>query len=624
MSLDAIRAAVAAGDPDEAMRLAALRAAAGEALPAADAARVAPGLGSVTAVLYLAAIAEGDLAGALLDAIERDDFPVVVPGIDVLTGALWAAWRRGEPDAIRARVVRAARRRVLGDLGDLACALAVDLGRALGVDDVRRALDRLARPGDRELVAHAEKALRAAPDEIVARLPDLAPPPPPPATVRAAARPGRNDLCPCGSGKKYKKCCADKDAVAAPVAATGAPDAAAIGELTVRELARVDLGALDEAALLAAFTRAFALRRWELAQAAAEAWAARVPDRADELRAELAAHALDLGQVERGRALIARLADPAALDEASRLHLALLDHQGDRLALVEEAARAALRAADDLPTVDLAHALLRAAPALGVLVTRGLAGSKRVADVDVLLDVVEDVRADLDLPPGDVGAAIVATLDKVTPGARERQAEEQRRLARELAAAEARARTLEREVAELRERLPTAAPAPPLEPAERRALRDKIEALEALIREGNEERAELRRQLAERPAAVRRDEPAPATAADDADEGFEADQADAPRGVLLPTFARAADTALRELPARVAAEALRTIGELAAGTPFAWAHVKQAQDLRPPLLMARVGIHHRLLFRAEAGRLEILDAVTRESLMHALKRLRRG
>ena len=25
-------------------------------------------------------------------------------------------------------------------------------------------------------------------------------------TIRKAAEPGRNDLCPCGSGKKYKKC----------------------------------------------------------------------------------------------------------------------------------------------------------------------------------------------------------------------------------------------------------------------------------------------------------------------------------------------------------------------------------------------------------------------------------
>lgn len=32
-------------------------------------------------------------------------------------------------------------------------------------------------------------------------------PPPPPQTVRLPAKVGRNDPCPCGSGKKYKKCC---------------------------------------------------------------------------------------------------------------------------------------------------------------------------------------------------------------------------------------------------------------------------------------------------------------------------------------------------------------------------------------------------------------------------------
>jgi uncharacterized protein YecA (UPF0149 family) len=27
------------------------------------------------------------------------------------------------------------------------------------------------------------------------------------AAVRSGPQPGRNDPCPCGSGKKYKKCC---------------------------------------------------------------------------------------------------------------------------------------------------------------------------------------------------------------------------------------------------------------------------------------------------------------------------------------------------------------------------------------------------------------------------------
>ena len=34
--------------------------------------------------------------------------------------------------------------------------------------------------------------------------------PPPVEPVQADKTPGRNDPCPCGSGKKYKKCCGAK------------------------------------------------------------------------------------------------------------------------------------------------------------------------------------------------------------------------------------------------------------------------------------------------------------------------------------------------------------------------------------------------------------------------------
>ena len=48
----------------------------------------------------------------------------------------------------------------------------------------------------------------------------------------SAARPGRNEPCHCGSGKKYKHCCLDKDeasaaAARAKAAAASAPAAAA-------------------------------------------------------------------------------------------------------------------------------------------------------------------------------------------------------------------------------------------------------------------------------------------------------------------------------------------------------------------------------------------------------------
>jgi hypothetical protein len=41
-----------------------------------------------------------------------------------------------------------------------------------------------------------------------------------------------------------------------------------------------------------------------------------------------------------------------------------------------------------------------------------------------------------------------------------------------------------------------------------------------------------------------------------------------------------------------------------------------------PVLMARVGIHHRVLFRVEDGELAVIDLITREQLLTTLKRLR--
>ena len=48
--------------------------------------------------------------------------------------------------------------------------------------------------------------------EYAAQLPgeDEAELPPPVAPIQAEGRVGRNDPCPCGSGKKHKQCCGKK------------------------------------------------------------------------------------------------------------------------------------------------------------------------------------------------------------------------------------------------------------------------------------------------------------------------------------------------------------------------------------------------------------------------------
>ena len=52
-------------------------------------------------------------------------------------------------------------------------------------------------------VRNVRRVPRLQTNEVV---PEPSPPPPPP-PAKAPVKPGRNDPCPCGSGRKYKKCC---------------------------------------------------------------------------------------------------------------------------------------------------------------------------------------------------------------------------------------------------------------------------------------------------------------------------------------------------------------------------------------------------------------------------------
>jgi uncharacterized protein YecA (UPF0149 family) len=53
----------------------------------------------------------------------------------------------------------------------------------------------------------AELAKKARPKEDVEAEEKLIKETPKVEPIQAAQEPGRNDPCPCGSGKKYKKCC---------------------------------------------------------------------------------------------------------------------------------------------------------------------------------------------------------------------------------------------------------------------------------------------------------------------------------------------------------------------------------------------------------------------------------
>ena len=72
-----------------------------------------------------------------------------------------------------------------------------EMVRLIREDTVRRLCQaRIMKPQERKQVAHATQERGAEPVQEARRTP-----------VKTAKKVGRNDSCPCGSGKKYKNCC---------------------------------------------------------------------------------------------------------------------------------------------------------------------------------------------------------------------------------------------------------------------------------------------------------------------------------------------------------------------------------------------------------------------------------
>jgi hypothetical protein len=330
--------------------------------------------------------------------------------------------------------------------------------------------------------------------------------------------------------------------------------------------------------------------------------------------------ALDCGKLDLARAHIAKLSPELA--GLYDLDLAIEDGPMAAWQTLVRVAREAVASSDKIASIDLAYSLLRAEPALGILAARACIGTLHVDDPDLMLDAVEEARDQLNLPPTDPAWDVLDALTVSKP--KTSDSDDASQLREGLHESTARVDQLERMLAGVRSELAAERTKPAAElmraPEHQGELDQRVRELEALIREGNAERVELRRQL--QAAAPRSEEPRTRRATlDEPDEGVD----DLPLGareVAIPRFDRRASDALADVPHTVASEAMRTIGNLAAGDGFAWRNVKQAKDMARQVLMARVGIHHRLIFRVEEGVMDVLDLITRETLMNTLKRLR--
>lgn len=613
-----IEAALDAWDHERAAMLAFAR----KRIPIEVVGRILPGIELAPIALGLIAIGEGDRA-QLLDVVRERRFPPTKEAADLEAIVLYAAWKAGAK-GFDPELRRLAARQLTAE----AYALLATIGAANEDEHVKTALKPIATFAKdyAKSVAADDKALTATADQVIAGLPAEVELSRGGFTVRAQKLPGRNDPCYCGSGQKFKKCCADKPvAAASPVEGMSWDEfiagdkitVAHVRQLDVKDLLQVEFSKLAVEPVREAMHKLARANAWKQAERALAELERRGDDQLDARRDELVQLALFGRQKQLAEQHIAKLPP----DLRKHYELELTTDPAELWKLLVDRTREVLAEKDKLAGVDLAYSLLRAEPVLGIIYARACIGTLHVDDPDLLLEAVEDARDELGIAPMDAAWDVLDALtvkgDRKTK--KKVSADETQQ---KLAEATARADQLERALAAAKAELAASAVKPVAELVRSGKADDvdpRIAELEGVIREGQAERRELRRQLEALAAQQKAAEPA--RAVEDTDEGVD-DLPIGQRGITLPRFDRRFTAALEEVPAPVAAEAMRTIGVLCSGDGFAWKAVKQAKDMVRPLYMARVGIHHRLLFRCDEGMLDAVDLITRETLLTTLKRIR--
>ncbi|HUS29498.1 MAG TPA: SEC-C metal-binding domain-containing protein [Kofleriaceae bacterium] len=647
--------ALNACDFDLAASIALSRAKAGDAPDAHAISRILAGLEFPPIATALVATVRDRTA--LLDHVAAGLYPRTKDAGEIETIVLYAAWKAG---ASVEKIIPPLRRLAARQLTAEAYALLATIAEKIDDANVRAATKPIATFAKEyaKSVAADDKALNQPIDAAIAALPAAIESSRGGFTVRAAATVGRNDPCPCGSGLKYKKCCADKPQTAAapsPIPGVSWDEFIAgdkltpehIDELALKDLVRVDVSKVSSECLGHLASRFAAARQWTHVERVVEQASGRDGAIGQNLRELFVDHLLEVEDVEWAKHHLAGM--PREDANLFHLELAIRERGATAYNALVDFARTAVENAknddgkDNLATVELAHVLLRAEPVLGILAARACIGAWLVDDAELLLEAVEEARDRLNLPPTDPAWDVYDTIvaGDTKRGKKGAKAEGDVAIREAMAESSAKIDQLERALAAVRTELADAKTRPAAELVRQGSstgsdkLGERVRELEALIREGNEERRELRKQLEAaastdsaqepRPGAHDDDRPRRGRHLDDDDAGDDGDALEpGSRNVAIPRFERRALDAIAEVPATVAAETMRTVGTLAAGDPFAWRGVKAAKDMPRQVLMQRVGIHHRLIFRSEGGNLDVLDLITREQLQTTLKRLRQG
>lgn len=472
---------------------------------------------------------------------------------------------------------------------------------------------------------------------------------------------GRNEPCPCGSGKKYKKCCIDKEPEllrdASPYAGLtmsqvrSSPqlvdDADFIESMRAYELKKLDPASLNPDQLLAAYRRAdlFGLR--ELAFDLLLELERR-PDAHDFDKGhfiDLLESAMEAGNIELAKNIRGHVPpDIIGEPELTQLLFDLLEnkqylHELERLLRQEMTCTAA--DLPDSPLLGLSYGFEKTFPALSIVLARAYisANPDRMLDIHTLLNMVRKARAEIGIEAWDdpiedyVEWSFSRDLEESWEADR---SEKLSKLIKDAEAARDETRAKEKELRQKEIELHSlsnhlekqykhtsrslaADPTPPMTPtsAEKETiqrLRQRIDRLKGEISAQQQIRRDLREELRmEREIPVKRKE-TDHTEPEPMGSAMNADAEPAGRKILIPKYTTAFCQACEAVPPPVAAKALKSVAEFAAADETAWRHTRPIKRIAQ-CYRIRIGKNYRVLIRwVPDKKIEALDLIPRKAL----------
>jgi hypothetical protein len=474
---------------------------------------------------------------------------------------------------------------------------------------------------------------------------------------------GRNAPCPCGSGKKYKKCCYEKDQQllrdASPYEGITmtqlrsmpslVDDADMIREMRAYELKKLQPVKLNEEQLFQAYRRAdhFGMREFALDMLL------ELKDRPDrenfalEHMEDLLDSALDVGDIDVARKVMGLITPEGLHDaEAVKFRFDFVENREHYDAL-EARCRQALQEEADEDLFKLDYALLALSynfenifPAMSIVFARAAVIGRQEAffDNEMLMEVVRKCRADLGHDPWedpleDIYDRMLKKDDfdlqdeaKNTQiqKLKEKVSETSRLAAQRHSALKEKELELDRLVKRVEGEEKSSASrqnavksTEPLSIEERKTASDlhrQIDNMKAEINLQQHERRQLRKALreAQKKLVVRESRKTPTVPTDEQRTGLEFETT--PKKIMIPEFSAAYRRSCETAPSAVVAKSLQAAAGFAAHNKQIWRQTKGIETIRH-IYRIRIGIHHRLMIQWEKEKgLKVLDLIPRAQL----------